>query len=49
MAAGGFASFSDKPGFVSFIQDHVLTLGEEVPHELAESFQRDTVAGPVAR
>ena len=26
----------------------MLTLGEQVPRELAESFQRDTVAGPVA-
>ena len=48
VAAGGFASFSDKPGLVSFIQDQVLTLGEQVPRELAESFQRDTVAGPVS-
>jgi len=48
VAAGGFASFSDKPGMVSFIQDQVLTLGERVPRELAASFQRDTVAGPVA-
>ncbi len=48
VAAGGFASFSDKPGLVDFIRDQVLTLGEQVPRELAESFQRDTVAGPVA-
>ena len=48
VAAGGFASFSDKPGLVDFIQDHVLTLGEQVPRELAESFQHDTVAGAVA-
>jgi len=48
VAAAGFASFSDKPGLVDFIQSQVLTLGEQVPRELAESFQRDTVAGPVA-
>ena len=48
VAAGGFASFSNKPGLVDFIQTQVLTLGEQVPRELAESFQRDTVAGPVA-
>ena len=48
VAAGGFASFSDKPGFVDFVQSQMLTLGEQVPRELAESFQRDTVAGPVA-
>ena len=48
VAAGGFASFSDKPGLVDFIHSQVLTLGEQVPRELAESFQRDTLAGPVA-
>jgi pimeloyl-ACP methyl ester carboxylesterase len=48
VAAGGFASFSDKPAFVDFVQSQMLTLGERVPRELAESFQRDTVAGPVA-
>lgn len=48
VAAGAFASFSDKPGFVDFVQNRMLTLGEQVPRELAESFQRDTLAGPVA-
>jgi non-heme chloroperoxidase len=48
VAAGAFASFSDKPGFVHFVQSQMLALGEQVPRELAESFQRDTVAGPVA-
>jgi non-heme chloroperoxidase len=48
VAAGCFASFSDKPEFVDFVQRQILTLGEQVPRELAESFQRDTVAGPVA-
>jgi non-heme chloroperoxidase len=48
VAAGGFASFSDKPELVQFIREQMLTLGERVPRELAESFQRDTVAGPVA-
>jgi len=48
VAAGAFASFSDKPEFVDFVQRQVLTLGNEVPRELAESFQRDTLAGPVA-
>jgi len=48
VAAGGFASFSDKPEFVDFVQSQMLTLGEQVPRELAESFQRDTVAGPLA-
>lgn len=48
VAVGGFASFSDKPELVDFIHRQMLTLGEQVPRELAEAFQRDTVAGPVA-
>jgi non-heme chloroperoxidase len=48
VAAGALASFSDKPGFVDFVRSQMLTLGEQVPRELAESFQRDTVAGPLA-
>jgi pimeloyl-ACP methyl ester carboxylesterase len=48
VAAGAFASFSDKPEFVAFIRDSMLSLGDTVPRELADAFQRDTVAGPVA-
>lgn len=48
VAAGGFASFSDKPEFVDFVRSRISTLGAQVPRELAETFQRDTVAGPVA-
>ncbi|WP_167772680.1 alpha/beta fold hydrolase [Ramlibacter henchirensis] len=48
VAAGAFASFSDKPEFVDFVQSQILGLGAQVPRELAESFQRDTIAGPVA-
>jgi non-heme chloroperoxidase len=48
VAAGGFASFSDKPELVDFVRSQMLTLGEQVPRELAEAFQRDTVAGPLA-
>lgn len=48
VAAGAFASFSDKAELVDFIEGQILTLGEQVPHELAEAFQRDTIAGPVA-
>lgn len=48
VAAGAFASFSDKPGLVDFVEGQMLTLGEQVPHALAEAFQRDTIAGPVA-
>jgi alpha/beta hydrolase fold len=48
VAAGAFASFSDKPELVAFIRSSMLTLGDSVPRELAEAFQRETVAGPVA-
>ena len=48
VAAGAFASFGDKPAFVGFVEHDILTLGEAVPHALAEDFQRDTIAGPVA-
>jgi non-heme chloroperoxidase len=48
VAAAGFASFSDKPELVDFVRSQMLTLGEQVPRELAEAFQRDTVAGPLA-
>lgn len=47
VAAGAFASFSDKPELVAFVRDSMLTLGDTVPRELAEGFQRDTLAGPV--
>lgn len=48
VAAGAFASFGDKPELVAFICDTMLGLGAKVPRELADAFQRDTVAGPVA-
>jgi pimeloyl-ACP methyl ester carboxylesterase len=48
VAAAAFASFSDKPAFVDFVESQVLTLGAQVPRGLAESFQRDTLAAPVA-
>jgi pimeloyl-ACP methyl ester carboxylesterase len=48
VAAGAFASFGDKPELVAFIRDTMLTLADSVPRELADAFQRDTVAGPVA-
>lgn len=47
VAAGAFASFSDKPDLVAFIRETMLTLGDTVPRELADSFQRDTVVGAV--
>ena len=48
VAAGAFASFADKPELVSFIEQQVFSLDDTVPHALAEAFQRDTIAGPVA-
>ena len=48
VAAGCFARFSDKPGFMEFVHSQIMTLGAQVPRALAESFQRDTLAGPVA-
>ncbi|MCW5635099.1 MAG: alpha/beta hydrolase [Rubrivivax sp.] len=48
VAAAGFAAFGDKPGLVDFIRDTIAAIGTEVPRELAESFQRETVAGPTA-
>lgn len=47
VAAGAFASFSDRPDLVGFVEQAIFTLGDTVPRELAESFQRDTIAGPV--
>ena len=48
VAAGAFASLGDKPALVSFVEKDILTLGDTVPPALADAFQRDTVAGPVA-
>jgi non-heme chloroperoxidase len=48
VAAGGFASFRDKKALIDFIAHDVLTLGDTVPRALADAFQRDTIAGPVA-
>jgi pimeloyl-ACP methyl ester carboxylesterase len=48
VAAGAFASFADKPGLDEFIQSTIMTMGSTVPREIADAFQRDTIAGPVA-
>jgi non-heme chloroperoxidase len=48
VAAGAFASFADKPELLHWVASEIATLGEQVPPELAEGFQRDTVAGPLA-
>ena len=48
VAAGAFASFADKPELASFVEEEVYAMGDAVPEALAESFQRDTLAGPAA-
>ncbi|HEX2542937.1 MAG TPA: alpha/beta hydrolase [Caldimonas sp.] len=48
VAAGAFASFGDKAALIDFVEQDVLTIGDTVPRELADAFQRDTIAGPVA-
>lgn len=48
VAAGAFARFSDKAGLVDFVRTTIAALGDEVPRELADSFQRDTIAGATA-
>lgn len=48
VAAGAFASFADKPELVGFIERDIQTLGDTVPRALAQAFQCDTIAGPVA-
>jgi non-heme chloroperoxidase len=48
VAAGGFASFADKTALVDFVRSDIETLGDTVPRQLAEAFQRDTIAGPLA-
>jgi len=48
VAAGGFASFGDKPQLVDFIRTTIATLGDEVPRDLADGFQRETVFGATA-
>jgi len=45
---GAFASFTDKPPLVEFVRTTIATLGDEVPRELADSFQRETVFGASA-
>lgn len=48
VAAGAFAGFADKPALLEFIASTIMTLGNTVPREIADAFQRDTIAGPVA-
>jgi pimeloyl-ACP methyl ester carboxylesterase len=48
VAAGAFASFADKAELLQWVARDIATLGEQVPYTLADTFQRDTLAGPVA-
>jgi pimeloyl-ACP methyl ester carboxylesterase len=47
VAAGAFASFSDKQALVDYVHSTIMLLDDSVPRELAEAFQRETVAGPL--
>lgn len=47
VAAGAFASFSDKPALVDYVRSTIMTLGETVPRQVADDFQHETVAGPL--
>jgi pimeloyl-ACP methyl ester carboxylesterase len=46
--AGAFADFADKPGLAEFVETTIAPLGDTVPRAVAQGFQRDTIAGPVA-
>lgn len=48
VAAGAFASFADKAALAEFVRTTIVPLGTTVPRSLAESFQRDTIAGATA-
>lgn len=48
VAAGAFASFADKPQLVDFVRTTIATLGDEVPRELADEFQRETLFAATA-
>lgn len=48
VAAGAFASFGDKPDLVDFVRSIIEPLTDPVPRDLAQAFQQDTLARPVA-
>jgi hypothetical protein len=48
VAAGAFASFSDKPELTAFIRRDIAPLTDPVPRALAHAFQMDTLATAVA-
>ncbi len=47
VGAGAFAGFADKAGLGAFIREQIEPLTDPVPHELAQSFQEETLARPV--
>ncbi len=48
VAAGAFASFGDKAELVNFVRSAIQPLADPIPRELAQAFQQDTLARPVA-
>jgi non-heme chloroperoxidase len=48
VAAGAFASFGDKAELVAFVREQIAPLSDPIPRELAQAFQQDTLARPVA-
>ncbi|HRH87849.1 MAG TPA: alpha/beta hydrolase [Rubrivivax sp.] len=48
VAAGAFASFGDKPELAEFVRTTIAPLTDPVPRELAQAFQQDTLARPLA-
>ncbi len=48
LLAGAFPSFADNPGIVAFHREVVVPLEDPIDPGIAEAFQRDTLAGPVA-
>jgi non-heme chloroperoxidase len=45
---GAFAQFADKAELAAFHASAIAPLGDVVPRALAQAFQQDTIAGPVA-
>jgi non-heme chloroperoxidase len=48
VAAGAFATFSDKPELAAFVREAIEPLTDPVPRTLAHQFQMDTLARPCA-
>lgn len=48
VAAGAFAGFADKADLVNFVATEIAPLADPIPRALAQAFQQDTLARPVA-